>query len=88
MKSICLDCSNNHPSQTSGGPPTVHVAASLFQRLCYENKDALSAGIIVAGWDKETGPSVYNIPVGGGIFRQPWAIGGTNLGLCPYEIHH
>jgi len=57
--------------------PTVLTAGSLFQKLCYENKDALSAGIIVAGWDKEVGPSVYNIPVGGGIFRQPWAIGGS-----------
>lgn len=36
----------------------------------------MSAGIIVAGWDKEAGPSVYNIPLGGGLFRQPWAIGG------------
>ncbi|CAE6485582.1 unnamed protein product [Rhizoctonia solani] len=57
--------------------PTVHTAATLFQRLCYENKDNLSAGIIVAGWDKAVGPSVYNIPVGGGLFRQPWAIGGS-----------
>lgn len=48
----------------------------MFQRICYENKDALSAGIIVAGWDKDVGPSVYNIPLGGGLFRQPWAIGG------------
>lgn len=56
--------------------PSVHVAASLFQKLCYANKDTLSAGIIVAGWDKENGPSVYNIPLGGGLFRQPWAIGG------------
>lgn len=32
---------------------------------------------MVAGWDKEDGPSVYNIPLGGGIFRQPWAIGGS-----------
>jgi len=55
----------------------VHTAASVFQKLCYENKDALSAGIIVAGWDNEVGPSVYNIPVGGGLFRQPWAIGGS-----------
>lgn len=45
--------------------------------MCYENKDQLSAGIIVAGWDKEVGPSVYNIPLGGGLFRQPWAIGGS-----------
>ena len=49
----------------------------MFQKLCYDNKDALSAGIIVAGWDKEAGPSVYNIPLGGGLFKQPWAIGGS-----------
>ncbi|KAG5637013.1 Proteasome subunit beta type-6 [Sphagnurus paluster] len=64
-------------SQTAGEAPSVHHAASVFQRLCYENKDQLSAGIIVAGWDEEVGPSVYNIPVGGGLFRQPWAIGGS-----------
>ncbi|KIJ37461.1 hypothetical protein M422DRAFT_76104 [Sphaerobolus stellatus SS14] len=64
-------------TQQSGIPPPVHSAATLFQKLCYENKDSLSAGIIVAGWDKEAGPSVYNIPLGGGLFRQPWAIGGS-----------
>lgn len=62
--------------QTHGEAPPVHTVANVFQKLCYENKDALSAGIIVAGWDKEVGPSVYNIPLGGGLFRQPWAIGG------------
>ena len=61
----------------SGSPPPVHTAATMFQKMCYDNKDALSAGIIVAGWDKEAGPSVYNIPLGGGLFRQPWAIGGS-----------
>ena len=65
-------------SQTAGKPPSVHTAAALFQKLCYENKDALSASIIVAGWDPTTGPSVYTIPVGGGLFRQPWAIGGKS----------
>ncbi|KAF7355156.1 Proteasome subunit beta [Mycena sanguinolenta] len=64
-------------SQSTGSPPTVHAAANIFQKICYENKDALSAGIIVAGWDKDVGPSVYNIPLGGGLFRQPWAIGGS-----------
>jgi hypothetical protein len=62
----------------------VHTAAALFQRICYENKDALSAGIIVAGWDKDVGPSVYNIPLGGGLFRQPWAIGGMSFDVPPY----
>ena len=61
----------------SGSPPPVHTAATIFQKFCYDNKDALSAGIIVAGWDKEVGPSVYNIPLGGGLFKQPWAIGGS-----------
>ncbi|KIY49510.1 20S proteasome subunit [Fistulina hepatica ATCC 64428] len=64
-------------TQTAGERPSVHAAAALFQRICYENKDNLSAGIIVAGWDKDVGPSVYNIPLGGGLFRQPWAIGGS-----------
>ena len=68
-------------SQTAGKPPSVHTAAALFQKLCYENKDALSASIIVAGWDPTTGPSVYTIPIGGGSFRQPWAIGGKSKRL-------
>ncbi len=63
--------------QFNNGPPSVHIAATLFESICYSNKDGLSAGIIVAGWDKEVGPSVYNIPLGGGLFRQPWAIGGS-----------
>lgn len=49
----------------------------MFQSLCYTNKDALSAGIIVAGYDEENGASVYNIPLGGGLFKAPWAIGGS-----------
>lgn len=57
-------------------PPT-SVAASLFNELIYRNKDRLTAGIIVAGWDKQYGGRVYNVPLGGGIFQQPWAIGGS-----------
>jgi 20S proteasome subunit beta 1 len=55
----------------------VHVAATLFETICYANKSALTASVIVAGWDKEAGPSVYSIPLGGGLFRQPWAISGS-----------
>lgn len=56
--------------------PKVETAAQLFQEIIYQNKDRLSAGIIVAGWDKRNGGAVYNIPLGGGKFQQPWAIGG------------
>ena len=35
------------------------------------------AGIIVAGWDKHDGGSVYNIPLGGSLHRSNYAIGGS-----------
>lgn len=57
--------------------PSVRTAGSLFQELCYQNKDGLMAGIIVAGWDEKDGPSVYNVPLGGSLHRQPFAIGGS-----------
>jgi 20S proteasome subunit beta 1 len=62
---------------TEGNAPSVHTAAALFQELCYTNKDALSAGIIIGGWDKFNGPSVWSIPLGGSLHRQPFAIGGS-----------
>ncbi|GAA93640.1 uncharacterized protein L969DRAFT_100385 [Mixia osmundae IAM 14324] len=75
-----------HTMQHGNQPPSVHTAATLFQSLCYGNKDQLSAGIIVAGWDKIDGASVYNIPLGGGLFKAPWAIGGSGstyiYGFC------
>lgn len=61
----------------NGGHVGTEMAANLFSQLVYGNKDKLSAGIIVAGWDKKKGGSVYNVPLGGGVFEQPWAIGGS-----------
>ncbi|CAD6908258.1 unnamed protein product [Tilletia controversa] len=60
------------------GPPEVSTAAHLFSEIVYQNKDRLSAGIIVARWDKRNGGTVYNVTLGGGLFQQPWAIGGWN----------
>lgn len=56
--------------------PTVGMISHMFSEMIYGNKDRLSAGIIVAGWDKRKGGEVYNVPLGGGVFQQPWAIGG------------
>ena len=36
-------------------PPTVKTAATLARKLCYENKDALMAGVIVGGYDPVEG---------------------------------
>ena len=66
--------------------PPIHVAASLFQRICYEYKDQLLAGIICAGWDEEKGGQVYALTLGGTTVRQKYTIGGSGstyiYGFC------
>ena len=42
----------------TGEEPLVKTAASVFRNLCYNNRDSLSAGILVAGWDKQEGGQV------------------------------
>lgn len=58
-------------------PPTTHTAAALFQELCYANKDNISAGMIIAGYDHRKGGEVYSIPLGGSLHKAPYAIGGS-----------
>lgn len=41
-----------------GEPPLVQVAANTFKEICYNYRDMLMAGIIVAGWDKSKGGQV------------------------------
>jgi len=57
--------------------PTTEVAANVFQEICYNNKDTLSAGIICAGYDAKNKGSVYLIPIGGSIHKQDYAIAGS-----------
>lgn len=60
-----------------GGQSRVKTAATLFQKMCYENKDRLLAGIICAGYDDVDGGSVYSINLGGSCLKQPYTIGGS-----------
>jgi len=60
-----------------GHQPLVKTAASLFQDLCYSNKDRLLAGIIIGGWDAHSGGQVYALPLGGTLVRAPYALGGS-----------
>jgi len=62
---------------TNDEPPTTQTAAAIFQELCYSNKDSLSAGLIIAGWDQKHGGQVYSIPLGGSLHKQSYAIGGS-----------
>lgn len=60
-----------------GEKPLVSVGAAVFRELCYNYRDSLMAGILVAGWDKRKGGQVYSIPIGGMCVRQPVSIGGS-----------
>jgi 20S proteasome subunit beta 1 len=61
----------------TGRPVRVKTAAHLMQQYCYEYKDMISAGVIVAGWDPVDGGSVYSIPSGGSCVKVPFALGGS-----------
>ncbi|XP_044744326.1 proteasome subunit beta type-6 [Coccinella septempunctata] len=60
-----------------GEEPLVETSASVFQELCYNYRDSLMAGILVAGWDKRKGGQIYSIPIGGMCVRQKVSIGGS-----------
>ncbi|OIR58389.1 MAG: 20S proteasome subunit beta 1, PSMB6 [Amphiamblys sp. WSBS2006] len=60
-----------------GESPSVECAAKMVRRLCYDYKEQLTAGMIVAGWDTEGGGRVYSVPLGGSLHRQPFSIGGS-----------
>ncbi|XP_050316148.1 proteasome subunit beta type-6 [Anthonomus grandis grandis] len=60
-----------------GEEPLVEVGANVFKELCYNYRDSLMAGILVAGWDSKKGGQVYSIPIGGMVVRQSVSIGGS-----------
>ena len=61
----------------SGEKPSTKVAASIFQELCYNNKDMLTAGIICAGYDERNKGTIYQIPIGGSMHQLEYAIAGS-----------
>ncbi|XP_066263105.1 proteasome subunit beta type-6 [Euwallacea similis] len=64
-------------SMELGEEPQVELGANVFKELCYNYRDSLTAGILVAGWDKKNGGQVYSIPIGGMCVRQKISIGGS-----------
>ena len=76
-------------TEEKGELPTVKTAANLFKDICYSNKNALSASIICAGWDKRRGGSVYSIPLGGSLVEQEYSVGGSgSIYLYGYMDDH
>lgn len=58
-------------------PPLVQSAAAIMRSFCYTHRDELSAGFIVAGWDRKKGPQVFQVSLGGMIVEQEFTIGGS-----------
>merc|ERR550514_303660 len=71
-----------------GTLPTVKTAASLFQLLCYNNKDNLMAGMIIGGWDEKKGPDLYSIMLGGTMLPQKVYCSGSGSGYIQGLIDH
>lgn len=69
-----------------GRSPAVKTAATLFERYLYEYKEQLTGSIICAGYDSIEGGTVYVVPLGGGLHKQPYVIGGSGstyiYGFC------
>jgi 20S proteasome subunit beta 1 len=51
-----------------------------MKHICYNNKDYLMAGLICGGWDPYEGGQVYEVPLGGTLVRQNFAVGGSGSG--------
>lgn len=60
-----------------GEEALVQTGANVFRELVYKYRSSLTAGIIVAGWDRRKGGQVYVIPLGGMCVREKIAIGGS-----------
>jgi 20S proteasome subunit beta 1 len=48
-----------------------------MRKICYNNKDRMMAGMICGGWDPYEGGQVYEVPLGGTIMQQKFALGGS-----------
>eukprot|EP01084_Bolivina_argentea_P119698 212213_1 len=57
--------------------PRVKTAAKLVSSFIYPNKDHLMASMIVAGYDKYDGGSIYALSLGGTLVKQQWTISGS-----------
>merc|ERR1712182_129271 len=62
-----------------GEDPLVKSAANLFKLIAYNNKNNLTAALIIGGVDR-TGPHLYAIPLGGTMYEQKCYVSGSDSG--------
>lgn len=68
------------------GMADVKLVANVTMQIAYRNKDRLSAGMIIAGWDRRAGAQVFGIPLGGSLEKCDFTLGGSGsayiTGFC------
>ena len=70
------------------GVVDVKLAAQLVMQIAYSNKDALQAGMIVAGWSASEGGVVYGVPLGGTLLKVPFTLGGSGSSYIYGWVDH
>lgn len=73
--------STYYSENQNGRDALVTEVAAEFRRYCYNYRDSLMAGIIVAGYDDVHGGQVFSVPLGGMVIRQKMTIGGSGSGF-------
>lgn len=58
-------------------PASVRIAANQLSKMSYNYRDQLSAGFIIAGWDKQLGSQIYTVSLGGSLIQQKVALSGS-----------
>lgn len=73
----------------SGAPPAVKKVAYKFRDYCYNNRDQLLAGILVAGYDyAEVSGKIYTISVGGMLHEdEDYSLGGSGSSYIHGLMH-
>eukprot|EP01083_Nonionella_stella_P010842 30809_1 len=66
-----------HQQMETDELPRVKTAAKLVSGFIYPNKNFLWASMIVAGYDKYDGGSIYALTLGGTVVKQKWSISGS-----------
>ncbi|EEA06460.1 proteasome subunit beta type 6 precursor, putative [Cryptosporidium muris RN66] len=60
-----------------GEEARVKSVASLARIICYQNKEYLTAGLIVAGVDPYDGFKIFQIALGGSMIEKSYALSGS-----------
>uniref|UniRef100_A0A915L2T9 Proteasome endopeptidase complex n=1 Tax=Romanomermis culicivorax TaxID=13658 RepID=A0A915L2T9_ROMCU len=74
---IGVDSRTSSGIEQEGRPVKVKIVAEIFKNICYRYREDLHMSLLVVGYDSILGGQVYQIPMGGMIYRQPVSCSGS-----------